>query len=147
MISFDTNILLYALNADCPEHAAARRFFDECATRDDVVVAELVLVELYVLLRNPAVVRSPLAAAAAVSACQAFRRNPRWALVENAPVMEEVWRLAARPRVARRRIFDARLALTLRYHGVGELATDNVRHFDDFGFDRVFSPVRGEREQ
>jgi toxin-antitoxin system PIN domain toxin len=141
MIAFDTNVLLYALNADCPEHGAARAFLDECAQRDDVVVAELVLVELYTLLRNPAVVTSPLPAQAAAAACQAFRRHPRWALVENAPVMDEVWDFAARPRVARRRIFDARLALTLRYHGVGDLATDNVRHFQDFGFDRVFSPI------
>jgi len=142
MMSFDTNVLLYALNADCPEHAAARAFLDECAARDDVVVAELVLIELYTLLRNPAVLAAPLAAPAAVAVCQGFRRNPRWALVESAPVMDEVWRRAARPRVARRRIFDARLALTLRHHGVTELATDNVRHFDDFGFVRVFSPVR-----
>jgi toxin-antitoxin system PIN domain toxin len=142
MISIDTNILLYALNSDCEEHGAARSFLDECATRDDVVVAELVLVELYVLLRNPAVLSSPLGAPAAAAVCQALRRNARWGLVENAPVMEEVWRLAARSRVARRRIFDARLALTLRHHGVDELATDNVRHFDDFGFERVFSPVR-----
>lgn len=141
MIAFDTNILLYALNADCPEHAAARSFLEECAERDDVVVAELVLVELYVLLRNPAVVTSPRSAQAAAAACQVFRQNPRWALVENAPVMSDVWRFAARPRVARRRVFDARLALTLRHHGVTELATDNIRDFEDFGFGRVFSPI------
>jgi len=28
MISFDTNLLLYALNQDCTEYSAARAFFD-----------------------------------------------------------------------------------------------------------------------
>lgn len=142
MISIDTNVLLYALNADCPEHGRARAFLDECRDRDDVVMAELVLVELYVLLRNPTVVGHPLSAPAAAAVCDLFRMHPTWALVENAPVMSDVWTIAARPRAARRRIFDARLALTLRYHDVRELATDNVRHFDGFGFERVFSPVR-----
>lgn len=62
MISIDTNILLYAQNTDCPEHQRAFRFVSECGAREDVVMCELVLVELYLLLRNPAVVsgRSPL---------------------------------------------------------------------------------------
>ncbi len=65
MLSIDTSILLYALNRDAPEHAAARRFVAECGQRDDVAICELVLVELYVLLRNPAVVPRPLGAARA----------------------------------------------------------------------------------
>ncbi len=43
--------------------------------------------------------------------------------------------------VAYRRIYDARLALTLRQHGVTEFATTNTRDFDGFGFTRVFNPL------
>ena len=141
MISIDTNILLYGLNRDCPEYAAARTFLEDCAGRADVAIAELVLVELYVLLRNPAVVRQPLEAGAAAELCQAFRRHPRWAIVDSAGVMDRVWTAAARPGVARRHVFDARLAHTLRDHGVTELATRNTRDFECFGFTRVFDPV------
>lgn len=52
MLSIDTNILLYAQNRDCPEHDAAAAFLVECAGRADVAVCELVLMELYQLLRN-----------------------------------------------------------------------------------------------
>lgn len=141
MLSIDTNVLLYAQNRDCAEHGAASSFLDECTERDDVAVCELVLVELYQLLRNPAVVERPLDAPEAAAVCQAFRRNPRWALIENAPVMDEVWALAARPGIARRALFDARLALTLRHHGVTELATRNAGDFDGFGFERVWDPI------
>jgi toxin-antitoxin system PIN domain toxin len=142
MIAIDTNVLLFALNADCEEHASARTFLEECRERDDVAIAELSLVELYVLLRNPAVIRKPHSAPAAASACQVFRKHPLWTLIESAPVMSEVWKVAAQPQFARRRVFDARFALTLRHHGIGELATDNVKDFNGFGFDRVWSPIR-----
>jgi uncharacterized protein len=85
MISVDTNILLYSLNADCDEHAAAQAFIARLGAARDVVLCELVLVELFLLLRNPAVVARPLEAAEAVHIVQGFRNNPRWRLVESAP--------------------------------------------------------------
>lgn len=145
MFSIDTNVLLYAANQDCPEYEAAAAFLVECADRTDVAVCELVLMELYQLLRNPAVVTRPLDGPEAAEVCQTFRRNRRWALIENAPVMNDVWVLAATPGIARRRLFDARLALTLRHHGVDELATRNINDFNDFGFSRVWDPITSDR--
>lgn len=43
--------------------------------------------------------------------------------------------------VARRRIIDARLALTLRHHGVTDFLTRNVRDFEGLGFARVTNPI------
>jgi toxin-antitoxin system PIN domain toxin len=145
VISIDTNLLLYSLNRDCPEHGGARAFVEACAGRADVAIAELVLVELYVLLRNPAVVRRPLEAGEAAALCQAFRRHPRWALVDTAAVMDRVWAAAACSGVARRHVFDARLAHTLLDSGVKEFATRNTRDFEGFGFERVFDPLGRQR--
>lgn len=141
MISIDTNLLVYALNSSCDENEPARSFLERLADRSDVVVCELVLVELYLLLRNRQVVPNPLSAENAVSACRQFRQHPNWRLVDSAPVMPEVWGLAAESGFARRRIIDARLALTLRHHGVTEFATRNVRDFESLGFERVWSPI------
>lgn len=94
------------------------------------------------LLRNPAVVRKPLEAREAATLCQAFRRHPHWALIDTAAVMDRVWAAAARPGVARRHIFDARLAHTLLANGVREFATRNTRDYEGFGFDRVLDPLR-----
>ena len=89
MISVDTNILLHAQNADCPEHEAAREFLVNIAPSQDVAICELVLVELYLLLRNPAVVRTPLGPAEAAEMCREYRGNPLWRLIENAPGWKE----------------------------------------------------------
>ncbi|MES2644982.1 MAG: TA system VapC family ribonuclease toxin [Myxococcota bacterium] len=142
LTGIDTNILVYALNADAPEHAAARAFLDARKHDSDTVLSELVLVELYVLLRNPAVFRQPLGSAPAVAMVERFRRHPRWQLVDHDPtIMGELWVAAAAPDFARSRIFDARLALGLRVHGVRAFATANVKHFGGCGFDRVWNPL------
>ena len=145
MIGIDTNLLIYARVASAQEHARAAAFLDSLATSAEVVIAELVLVEFYLALRNPAILQPPLSAAAATAECRAFRAHPRWALVENADVMELVWVDAARAGVARRRIIDVRLARTLQAHGVTDFATANVKDFAGLGFRRVWNPLVAER--
>jgi uncharacterized protein len=147
MISFDTNLLLYSLNQDCAEYQNARAFFASLPTaRGTVAICELVLVELYVLLRNPAILKNPLEPADAASIIQTFRRHPTWRLIDypgdTSSVTDDVWRLAAQPNVGRRIVFDARLALTLRHHGVIGFATRNEKHFAGFGFKSVWNPLK-----
>ena len=102
----------------------------------------MVLVELYNLLRNPALMSNrPLSPDGAVNVIQRFRHHPRWRLVENAPIMEQVWNFARAGDFPRRRVFDARIALTLLHHGVSEFATVNVKDFQKFSFQRVWNPL------
>ena len=142
MISFDTNLAVYAANSAMPQHGAARQFLESLGPRSDVVVCELMLVELYLNLRNAAIFPQPLSAAEAAERCQSFRQNANWLLAESAPVMDQVWRLASSRDFAFRRIVDSRLALTLRHHGVNELATTNEKDFAGFGFSRVWNPLK-----
>ena len=141
MLSIDTNIFFAAFEATAPCHERARAFLESHRDDDSVAICELVLVELYLLLRNPAVVTEPLSAGAANRLIQALRNNPRWRLVENAPVMAAVWDRAGRDPFARRKVIDVRLALTLRHHGVTEFATVNGSDFRDLGFRRVWNPL------
>ena len=141
MLSFDTNLAVYATNSATPQHSAAREFLHRLINRQDVAVCELMLVELYLKLRNPVIFPKPLTASEAVAHCRQFRENGNWRLLESAPVMDQVWRLASAREFAFRRIIDARLALTLRHHGVEEFATTNERDFQGFGFKRVWNPL------
>ena len=59
MISIDANILLYAANEDCPEQRRAEDFLSGLIDRSDVAISEFILVELYLLVRNPAVLKRP----------------------------------------------------------------------------------------
>lgn len=145
MTSIDANLLLYCYSEASPLHHGALQFLRELGTRSDVAVSELVLVEFYTLLRNPAVLERPLEPADAVQVIDAYRHHPHWALLGFDPssveLHAELWKLAARKGFARRRIYDARLALSLRRQGVREFATANTRDFGGFGFERVWNPL------
>ena len=143
MISFDTNIAVHAANSASRLHRPAYEFLSSLGPRDDVAVCELMLVELYLKLRNARIFPRPLTAAQAVAHCEGYRSNRAWRLIDSAPVMDEVWRRAAGEDFAFRRIIDVRLGLTLLHHGVTELATTNVKDFDGLGFDRVWNAIEG----
>ncbi len=144
MISCDTNILFAATNPEDANHESAYEFIMAHAEDENFVVAEQVLVELYGLLRNPVILKRPLTAAEAVSAIRVYRGNPLWAVVDvpqDGRTMREVWRRAAAPGFARRRIYDLRLAYTLKFSGVTDFYTRNVKDFADVGFAKLENPL------
>lgn len=145
LTSCDTNILLHAINLNSPFHEKAADFMARHKTNESFCLCELVLVELYVLLRNPAVLARPLSAGEASQMCGQLRSNPVWGLLDypgpQAQIMDQVWTIAAEAAFARRRIFDARLAFTLSHWGVTDFATQNIRDFQDLGLARVFDPL------
>ncbi|MCK5248858.1 MAG: hypothetical protein KAJ98_02780 [Spirochaetaceae bacterium] len=142
MISCDTNILLHAYNLHSNLNEMAMRFLSDKAEDRDFVICELVLIELYVLLRSPAVINKPLSGEKAVKVCQRYRENHNWRLIDYpGTLMTKIWERVSHPDESRRNIFDSRLAFTLRYHGVTDFATCNIKHFNNYEFDRVWNPL------
>ncbi len=144
MTSCDTNILFPACDSESPLHDGAREFLAAHARDSRFCVCEQVLLELYCLLRNPAVSSPPLTAGAAAAIIQRFRQNPFWGIVDVVPgagIMDRVWQRAAKADFAYRRVFDLRLAATLRHHGVTDFATRNGKDFRGCGFARVWDPL------
>ncbi len=145
MISCDTNILFAALDSESAYHAKGVAFLEGHCDSERFGLCELVLVELYGLLRNPTVSRHPLIAGEAAGVIGRFRSHPRWLVLDypgaQSDVMKRLWELVARSDFPYRRIYDARLALTLRHHGVTEFATANIKDFQGFGFRRVWNPL------
>jgi toxin-antitoxin system PIN domain toxin len=145
MLSIDANLLLYSYNEDSPRHQSALAFLTGLVVREDVAISELVLTEFYTLLRNPTVLAKPLPPGKAVRVVQQYRNHPKWALLgfgpDTAELHNELWTLAKRADFSRRRIYDARTALSLSRQGVIEFATANVSDFKGFGFKRVWNPL------
>lgn len=94
MRSFDTNIAVHAANTSSPLHQQALAFVAGLGAERDVAVCELMLVELYLKLRNAKIFEKPLSAAEASAVCQTYRNNGTWMVIESAPVMDDVWKLA-----------------------------------------------------
>lgn len=144
IVSADTNLFLYAANPASPHHPAGRRFFEEEIAGQRFLLCGLVLVELYMQLRNPAFFKKPKTAQEAAVFCDALRAHPTWEFGDYEPAVgPRLWKWAASTTTAFRHVIDARLALTLRHHGVTHFATANTGHFTGFGFERVWSPLAG----
>ncbi len=60
MIALDTNLLFHAFAKDRSEHQAAWDYLGELSGSNKVMLCELILVELYRLLRNPTLLTTPL---------------------------------------------------------------------------------------
>jgi len=144
IISADSNIFLYAANLDSPHHPNALDFFATAgAGRQRFIVCGLVLIEIYMQLRNPAIFKQPRSPKQAAAFCQILRTNPAWEYVDYEPdVAKPMWQWAASTSSGFRHIIDARLAFTLAHHGVTHFATANVKHFGGFGFVKVWNPTR-----
>ena len=145
MLSIDTNLLLHAFNEDSPSHAAAYGWLTSLQDNENVAISEFILAEFYGLLRNPAVLKHPLAADDAVEVIQAYRRHPHWRLIgfpiESRPLHDALWLKARRKDFAFRRFYDARSALTMTAQGVTEFATVNVKDYEGCGFRKVWNPL------
>lgn len=145
MLSIDTNLLLHAFNEDSSHHEAAYAWLLSIQRQEEVAISEFILAEFYGLLRNPAVLKHPLTAEAAVEVIQIYRHHPRWRLLgfpsESRPFHDALWKKATVKTFAFRRLYDTRSALTLIAQGVTEFATTNVKDFEGLGFRRVWSPL------
>ena len=143
MIGIDTNVLFYSLNQKSVFYNSAREYVTKALKDGDqqVVITDYMLMELYNLLRNKAVMDIPLTSPQAVKLVTSYLKSPNVKRAESAPVMDRVWELANSDHFARRRIFDIRLALTLQHHGVTHFATANVKDFQNLGFDKVWNPL------
>ena len=144
-MSCDTNVLFAVLDSESLHHASAVAFLQGLKDSEQFGLCELVLVELYGLLRNPTVSKRPLNGTEAAQVIRRFRSHPRWLVLDypgpQADLMSRLWQLVAHADFPYRRVYDARLALTLRHHGVTEFATRNVKDFQGFGFKRVWNPL------
>jgi hypothetical protein len=81
VISLDTNLLLYAYSQASPWHEKASAFLLSLAGNEEVGISEFVLVEFYMLLRNPAVLSNPPPPSAAAEAIQSYRSHPAWQIL------------------------------------------------------------------
>lgn len=142
-VSADTNLFIHAADPDSPHHTRARLFLESASTKDtEFVLCELVLVELYMQLRNAAIFAKPYSATESAEFCLALKRNPAWRCVDyDVAVSPKLWQWASSAKVGFRKVIDARLGLTLRHHGVTHFATANVKDFSGFAFERVWNPL------
>jgi predicted nucleic acid-binding protein len=141
--SLDTNILVYAHNADAPEFPRAAAVIAHLArSPSEWLLADQVLWELYAALRNPTLLRKPLNAREAMARVRTLRENSRVAFCAyETRLYSQVAAQLERSDTPYRRTYDIVLAITLTSNGVSEFYTRNPKDFGGLGFKRVIDPI------
>lgn len=143
MKSMDTNVLLYALNRDCPEHERCRALvFRALDDPESWIIADQVWFELYCLLRSPKVLKRPLTPGEASAAIAWYRDRSGWLhCAWETSMMGDLMDRWTHDTFPRRKTFDAVLGTTLARNGVRQLYTRNTKDFDGFPGLRAIDPL------
>lgn len=123
MIALDTNVLITLLVSSQSGHEQARQWLEKTVV--DFATTSTNIAEALRLLTHPRVFPSPLKLVEAIDLLERFLEtfdvrvledSTTW-LVDLKGLMEKL------PGLRGNEVFDARIALCLKYHGVSEIAT------------------------
>jgi predicted nucleic acid-binding protein len=128
----DTNVLVYALDADAPQHTAARAFLETGRDAPAILFVTLqILCEFYSLVTNPRRVPKPRTAAdalAAISGLLGFLQ----VLPVPAHTVDGLLDLLRRHPVTGGDVFDLQIIATMQANDIGRIYTFNVTDFAAF---------------
>jgi predicted nucleic acid-binding protein len=143
MNSLDTNILIYAINSGCEEHARAKPVYEAMlADAHHWIISDQVLFELYRGLRNGKILERPLSHQQALSQIEFLREDSG---VLHCAYETNFWKLLikdfADSEQKSAHIFDTVLAVTLMQNGVDTFYTRNRKDFQSFDFKTLVNPI------
>jgi predicted nucleic acid-binding protein len=136
----DTNVLVYALDADAPQHAAARALL-EMAREASITLftTSQILCEFYSIVTNPRRVSKPRSAADALTAISSLL-----AFLHVLPVPAHTvdgWMdLLRRHPVTGSDVFDLQIVATMQANGMQRIYTFNTADFEPFTELSVVTP-------
>jgi uncharacterized protein len=136
----DANILVYAMDADAPQHLASRRLLDAARTGTTTLyITSQILCEFYSIVTNPRRVPKPRPAADAIAAIAALLVFLH-VLPIPARAVETWLDLLRRRPVTGGDVFDLQLAATMLANGVQRIYTFNTGDFEGFAELAVLTP-------
>ena len=142
MVLVDTNILVYAADADSEWHAKSRQGLEQRRRRPDAWYTTWpILYEFLRVTTHPRVMRTPWSAQRAFAFVSALLASPGLGVLvpteRHADVAKEV--IAALPWLAGNLIHDAHTAVLMREHGILRICTRDA-DFHQFSFLEVVDP-------
>lgn len=143
MLAVDTNILVYAADADSKFHAPCRDWLEGQRKRPDAWYTTWpIIYEFLRVTTHPRVMRRPWNATAAWQFVTALLASPGLSLLvatqRHADVAAEV--LAELPHLSGNLIHDAHTAILMREHGIKQICTRDT-DFTRFPFLEVMDPA------
>jgi len=140
--ALDVNILLYASDSSSPYHDRARKFLDDCISREDVFYLGWPTVMSYLrIATHPSIFDRPLSPAEAMANIESLAGLPQVRFLAEDDRFLELYRKTTKEVPTRGNLVpDAHLAALLRQHGVKTVCTHDA-DFRKFRFLDVLDPL------
>jgi len=136
----DANVLVYAMDADAPQHAVSRALLESARTTSAALYVTLqTLCEFYSVVTNARRVSKPRTPAEALNAISGLLSFVRVLPVPTVTVDELMDLLRRRP-VTGGDIFDLHLVATMKANGILRIYTFNRADFEIFPELEVLAP-------
>lgn len=132
----DTNILIYAINADSPKHQLAQEFLKENSS--NLEIAHQNILEAIRVLTHQKFSHS-MKLKDALNAIEAISELSR-VITPNHNTFYIAIELIRAHKLIGNRIFDTYLVATALTNGIRTIATDNIKDFQKFKEITVFNP-------
>lgn len=144
MLVVDTNVLVYAADADSPFHGACRRWLEQQRGRAEAwYITWAIAYEFLRVTTHPRVMRRPWSVSAAWKFITAVLASPGLTVLvptqRHAEVASQV--IAELPHLAGNLLHDAHTAILMREHGIRRICTRDT-DFHRFPFVEVIDPVQ-----
>ena len=144
MLAVDTNVLVYAADADSQFHSPCRDWLERQRSRPDAwYTTWAILYEFLRVTTHPRVMRRPWSLAVAWEFVTALLASPGLAVLvptlRHADVAAEL--ISEMPHLAGNLLHDAHTAILMREHGVTRICTRDS-DFHRFPFLEVIDPLR-----
>lgn len=139
----DTNILVYANNADSPFHVPCKALVEKAASgATKAAVSVQNLVELYAVITDKRRVERPLSPEKAMELVEFYNTHEHIQVIHSTSeaihIMKE---LIARHKPTAQSIFDFLLVATMIENGISEIYTFNSNHFKPFHSITTLKPL------
>ena len=143
MFVVDTNILLYAVNPDAPDHAVARALLEDWRRGDRACFLTWgIIYEFLRVSTHHRIFPQPLPLPAARAWIEALLSSANVGVLtetdRHADVLTDT--VARHARVAGNLVHDFHIAVLMREHGIAEIRTADA-DFHQFDFLRVVNPL------
>jgi perosamine synthetase len=131
----DTNILVYAHNADSPFFPSARELIEQLIEQGGFTVTSLILFEFYAVITDGRKIEKPLAPKDALAIIRDLVDSQRIGVLEsfNAKKIGE-WLRTYGDSITRYQIYDANIAFSMQQEGLSKIYTLNTKDFKKFDF-------------
>jgi len=146
MFVVDTNVLVYAANADASRHAAALAVVENLRRSPEPwALSWQIVYEFWRVVTHPRVLTVPLARADVAAFCEPLLSSPSLHILVETPRHREFFArtLAELPERAANLAHDAHIVALMREHGVRSIYTADT-DFHRFAGIEVVDPLRDE---